>query len=75
MSASAPRIVCWCFGHSHESIADEIRLTGRSSVVERIKTEIKAGRCECKTKNPKGTCCLGDVAEVVKKAMHKAVGS
>lgn len=62
----SPRPVCYCFDHTVESIEEEILRTGRSTVLELIKSQIKAGRCECETKNPKGKCCLGDVAASVK---------
>lgn len=63
---SAPRPVCYCFGHTLESIEEEILRTGRSTVAERIQAEVKAGRCSCEVKNPEGTCCLGNVARAVK---------
>ncbi len=37
------------------------RSTGKSTVAERITTEVKAGHCACEVKNPSGKCCLGDV--------------
>lgn len=56
------RTVCYCFGESEASIAAEIRAHGRSGAVERIREHIKAGRCACEVRNPRGVCCLGDVA-------------
>lgn len=63
---TSPRPICYCFGHTIESIEEEIHRTGRSTILESIKAGIKAGRCRCETKNPKGTCCLVDVAAVLK---------
>ncbi|MBI4586008.1 MAG: cation transporter [Planctomycetes bacterium] len=65
----APRPVCYCFGHTVESIRDEIARTGRSTVLASITAEVKAGECSCETMNPKGTCCLGDVSRAVKEAI------
>ena len=48
-----------------QSIEEEIRGTGRTTVQERIKMEVKAGTCRCEVENPQGTCCLGDVARAV----------
>lgn len=62
------RLVCYCFHHTPASIEDEIRRTGRSTVVERIKAEVQAGRCACEATNPEGTCCLGNVGRAVKEA-------
>ena len=33
-----------------------------------VRDKIKAGLCECDNKNPKGSCCLGDIAYWVKRA-------
>lgn len=64
----SPQTVCYCFGHSVESIEEEIQAIGRSTVVESILTEIKAGNCECATKNPTGKCCFRDIAQAIKNA-------
>ena len=65
----APRPVCYCFGHTVESIREEIGRTGRSTVAASIKEKVEAGECSCEVLNPKGTCCLGDVYKVVKEAL------
>jgi len=56
-----PIPICYCFGFTRQDIWDEIRSTGKSTVAERITTEVKAGHCACEVKNPSGKCCLGDV--------------
>ncbi len=56
--------VCYCFGHTPETIRREIEQTNRSTASKTITAEVKAGHCACEVKNPKGTCCLGDVAKV-----------
>jgi len=57
-----PIPVCYCFGFTRKDIEDEIVETGRSTVADRIKTEVNAGNCACEVRNPSGKCCLGDVA-------------
>ncbi len=57
----APHLVCYCFGHAYENIAAEIDTSGTSSVVERIERAIADGGCWCKTRNPTGRCCLGEI--------------
>ncbi|MCL6564849.1 MAG: (2Fe-2S)-binding protein [Acidobacteriia bacterium] len=57
--------VCYCFGIARREIADELARTGRSSAAERIRSEVKAGRCACEVKNPSGRCCLGRIARAV----------
>ena len=56
--------VCYCFGHTPETIEREMALTNRSTAGTTITAEVKAGHCACEVRNPKGTCCLGDVSEV-----------
>ena len=34
--------------------------------VDRVRAHIAAGRCACEIRNPKGTCCLGDVIAAVR---------
>ncbi len=53
--------LCYCFGHTRRSIAEEIAITGRSTAFATITREIKTGNCACEVKNPSGRCCLGDV--------------
>lgn len=65
----APRPVCYCFGHTVESIRQEIEKTGRSTVVASIRKKVEAGECSCEVLNPKGTCCLGDVNNTVKEVL------
>ena len=52
------RMVCYCFG---ENEADMSAAENPSAAVERVRAHIAAGRCACEVRNPKGTCCLGDV--------------
>jgi hypothetical protein len=61
------RMLCYCFGESEAGIRDEIYATGASHAVERIRTQIDAGRCACEVRNPRGVCCLGDVGAAVKR--------
>lgn len=65
---SAPRPVCYCFDHTVEEINAEVERTGRSTVLDDIKTRMKDG-CWCETKNPKGSCCLGTVGKYVRLAL------
>lgn len=60
-----PVTVCYCFGYTLQSIEDEVQATGRTTVIERIKAEVKAGTCRCEVKNPQGSCCLGNVTRAV----------
>ncbi len=61
----SPAPICYCFGHTAESARKEILETGHSTVADRITAEVQAGDCACEIKNPSGTCCLGEVNQVV----------
>jgi hypothetical protein len=65
---AAPRPVCYCFGHTVESIREEIESTWRSTVAASIAARINAGECRCEILNPRGACCLGDVNRSVRDA-------
>lgn len=61
----SPIPLCYCFGHTAESVRDEILASGRSTVAERITAEVRAGTCSCEVENPSGKCCLGEVNRAV----------
>ncbi len=62
----APRPLCYCFDHSAESLREDWVLNGKSTILESIKAEVKAGNCRCEVTNPSGGCCLGDVIKKMK---------
>jgi hypothetical protein len=62
--------VCYCYEWTRGRIRDEIIATGKSTAAIEIAKEVKAGRCLCDVKNPKGECCLGDVNRVVNEAIQ-----
>ena len=57
--------LCYCFGHTAESIREEIVATARSTVAESITAEVRAEHCACESKNPSGKCCLGEIGRAV----------
>lgn len=61
------RVLCYCFGENESDIGTEIATTGRSGAAERVRAHIRAGRCACEIRNPRGACCLGDVTAAVKR--------
>jgi hypothetical protein len=60
------RLVCYCFRITEEDLRCEFDELGHSTAADRITTEVKAGHCACEIENPQGTCCLGNVASVVR---------
>lgn len=63
-----PHTICYCFGHTEESVRDELAQTGESTAVESISAKVKAGECSCELMNPSGKCCLGEVSKSAKKS-------
>ena len=58
--------VCYCFkvtvGDLRNATAEE-----RTAIFERVKKASAQGQCSCKTKNPKGSCCIGDMKALIEK--------
>ena len=59
--AEAPRPLCYCFGHTYESMREEWDQSHRTTALAEIETATKAGACRCRVTNPRGTCCLSEV--------------
>lgn len=66
------RLVCYCFGENETAMANEVAATGRSDASHRVRAAIAAGRCACEVRNPRGTCCLGDVMKAVARLEDRA---
>ena len=67
--SAPPRPLCYCFGHTMESIAAEIEGTGRSTAVADIRMRMRDEGCSCETKNPAGRGCLGTVERFVRERL------
>ncbi|TFG37894.1 MAG: BFD-like (2Fe-2S) protein [Desulfobacterales bacterium] len=50
----AKELICYCFGYSTEDIRQDAGKHGRSTILERIMAESRAGACNCAASNPKG---------------------
>lgn len=59
------RRICYCFDENEESMMRERVQRGRCAAVERVRDHIAADRCACEVRNPRGTCCLGDLIKAV----------
>jgi hypothetical protein len=69
-STDPARPVCYCFEHTVASIEEEVAARGASDVPKRIGEKCKTGLDDCEHTNPQGSCCLGNVHQVVKAAMR-----
>ena len=68
---SGERPLCYCFGHSVESMKRELRRTGTCTALDDIRAKMKNSGCRCETENPSGSCCLGSVAHGLKIAQQE----
>lgn len=67
---SAPDVpVCYCFEITRRMVRAEAERGGAEPASRGINREVKAGHCACEVRNPKGSCCLGDVVSEEKGAM------
>jgi len=62
---ATPATLCYCFEWTREKIRAEIEATGKSTVLEDIKANMKNPGCSCEVLNPSGGCCLGDVGKAI----------
>jgi len=62
----APRLVCYCFGHTAEEIQQDAATEDGPRVIAEIEAKIRSGLCACETTNPEGVCCLGRAREVAR---------
>lgn len=66
---NAPDVpVCYCFEITRRMVRAEAKGEGREPASRGINREVKAGHCACEVRNPKGSCCLGDVISEEKSA-------
>ena len=65
--------VCYCFDWTRGRIEEEIRETGVSTAARDVAEKMRAKFCECDIKNPKGTCCIGNISAYVREAKNSLV--
>ena len=66
ISDSAP--VCYCFGFNKKNIMEDVAQNGKSTIREEVAQYVKEDICACEFRNPQGSCCLGNIAQVAKEA-------
>ncbi|MGH9755195.1 MAG: putative iron-sulfur cluster-binding metallochaperone, partial [Blastocatellia bacterium] len=60
-----PIPLCYCFGFDEADAREEIACIGASAIPQKISAMIEQGSCACETRNPSGSCCLGEVIRAV----------
>ena len=66
------RTICYCFEHTAEEIAEQVLSTGSSTIADDIATKCKQGLQRCEQTNPQGSCCLGNVRQVITSAQARS---
>jgi len=64
--------ICYCFRHTVGDLraaSSKVRIV----IVDDIDTGINAGQCACDLRNPQGSCCLGNVRNVLKRLEKPAL--
>lgn len=60
-------LVCYCFDFKRADIRRDLTQNGKTTIPDQIRQGVKDDRCACERTNPQGACCLGNVAEAIKK--------
>lgn len=66
--------ICYCFRHTVGNLRTASS-NGRTAIVDDINTGINAGQCACDLRNPQGSCCLGNVRNVIKRLEKPALAT
>jgi len=62
--------VCYCFAHTLGALETGTP-ADHAVLLADITAGIRAGQCACDLRNPQGSCCLGNVRQVI--ATHEAL--
>jgi hypothetical protein len=63
-----PVPLCYCFDYSRADVRRAAGADEKASILDRIKAEVQGGFCACEVKNPRGSCCLGDITRAIREA-------
>ena len=58
--------ICYCFRYTVGRLR-AVLSKERIAIVDDINAGINAGQCACDLRNPQGSCCLGNVRNVIKR--------
>lgn len=58
--------LCYCFRYTREDILKEIKLQGKSPIIQGIRKSVEEGHIWCHIVNPTGACCLEVIDEVLR---------
>jgi hypothetical protein len=60
-------LICYCFQHTAGDIRQQFAQADVKTIIDDINVGIQAGQCACDWRNPQGSCCLGNVRQMVKR--------
>ncbi|HKY54463.1 MAG TPA: hypothetical protein VJM08_09165 [Anaerolineales bacterium] len=66
--------ICYCFRHTVGNL-HTASSKARVAIVDNINTGINAGECACDLRNPQGSCCLGNVRNLIKRLEKPALAT
>ena len=69
-----PRPICYCFGHDAADLEADIRARGTSEIPASIASKCRQGLGRCEETNPQGSCCLGNINQVIQAALGQSDG-
>ena len=59
--------LCYCYNIFKEDALAEIEKTGKTEVIKMVQDKMKSAQtCFCEKSNPRGSCCLKDIANWLK---------
>lgn len=63
--------ICYCFQHTVGDVQLGVEADTQDTILDDINIGIQQGQCACDWRNPQGTCCLGNVIQLVKHLQNK----
>jgi hypothetical protein len=57
--------ICYCFRHTVGDVTKGLK-ADRDRILSDINSGIRAEECACDLRNPQGSCCLGNVAALIR---------
>jgi len=64
---AADVLICYCFRHTLGDIRQQFDQAEVTTIIDDINVGIQSGQCACDWRNPQGSCCLGNVRQMVKR--------
>lgn len=63
--------ICYCFQYTVSDVQQAVANHREDGILDDINLGIQEGQCACDWRNPQGSCCLGNVRQLVHKLQPK----